>query len=196
MENVMRAREKLSIQSDGRVSVDESPVENELSTDDVFHLLQSQRRRAAIRYLWDTDGPVEMRDLAEQVAAWENDTTVHALTSDERQRAYIPLYQSHLPKLDEEGVIDYDKNRGIVKKTPLVSQLERYLDAGRGPDIEPEDEERRWNTYYLTVSLFGSVLFIGAAFRFPLLSLVPSLAAVTFVLAAFWSVSVTHSLSV
>ncbi|ODR81798.1 hypothetical protein BG842_01570 [Haladaptatus sp. W1] len=49
--NVMSAREKLSTQSDGRVSVDESPVENELSTDDVFHLLQSQRRRAAIRYL-------------------------------------------------------------------------------------------------------------------------------------------------
>ena len=56
-----------------------------------------------------------MHDIAEQVAAWENETTVQALTSDELQRADIPLYQSHLPKLDEEGAIEYNKNRGIVE---------------------------------------------------------------------------------
>ncbi|WP_423746433.1 hypothetical protein V5735_18495 (plasmid) [Haladaptatus sp. SPP-AMP-3] len=181
----MSAREKLSTKSDGRVSVDEPPVENDLSTDGAFHLLQSQRRRAAIRYLGDADGPVEMCDLAEQVAAWENDTTAHAPTSDERQRAHIPSYQSHLPKLDEKGVIDYDKNRGIVEQTPLVSQLECYLDVGRDPDIESEDERRQWNTYYLSVSVLGSVLFTGAAFRFPLLVHVPSLAVMIFVLPHF-----------
>jgi len=52
---------------------------------------------------------VKMCDVAEHVAAKEHETTVKQLLSDERQRVYIPLYQSHLPKLDEAGIIDYDK---------------------------------------------------------------------------------------
>uniref|UniRef100_UPI003F7B2881 DUF7344 domain-containing protein n=1 Tax=Halomicrococcus sp. SG-WS-1 TaxID=3439057 RepID=UPI003F7B2881 len=93
---------------------EETPTE--LPKDKIFHILQTQRRRDALRYLKANEGPVEMRALAEQVAAWENDTTVAALSSDERQRVYIALYQSHLPKLDEEGVIDYNQSRGIVER--------------------------------------------------------------------------------
>ncbi|WP_231189661.1 hypothetical protein [Haladaptatus sp. DYF46] len=99
--------------------------EPELSADDVFHLLQNHRRRAAIHHLHGKDEPVEMRDLAEQVAAWENDTTVQALTSEDRQRAYIPLYQPHLPKLDEEG--SSSTNKRAASSTPVASRLEPYL---------------------------------------------------------------------
>jgi len=192
----MSTTERPSNRVGGQGSNEESVVEQEISPDDVFHLLQSQRRRAAIRYLSDTDGPVEMRDLAEQVAAWENDTTVQALTSEERQRAYIPLYQSHLPKLDEEGVINYNKNRGIVEKTPLATQLERYLSVGDVPEIDSDSNEHRWDTYYLCVSSLGSFLLIGAAFHLPLFTFIPSIAVVVCMLAAFWLVSVVHSLSV
>ena len=192
---VMSTTERSSTRIGDRISDEESAVERKISTDDVFHLLQSRRRRASIRFLRDTDDPVEMRDLAEQVAAWENETTIQALTSDERQRAYIPLYQSHLPKLDEEGVIDYDKDRGIVRKTPLAAELERYLSIGDSREIETDSEERRWDTYYLCVSSFSSFLLIGAAFRFPFFTFVPSIAVVVCMLAAFWLVSVTHSLS-
>jgi len=130
------------------------------------------------------------------VAAWENDTTVQALTSDERQRAYIPLYQSHLPKLDEEGVIEYNKNRGIVKKTQLATELERYLSVGESTDMDSEGDEPRWDTYYLCVSALGSFLLVGAALHFPLFTVVPSIAVVACTLAAFWLVSVSHSLSI
>jgi hypothetical protein len=119
--------------TDTHASDSEVACENEFPTDDAFHLLQNHRRRAAIRYLRDKDEPVEMRDLAEQVAAWENETTVQALTSEERQRAYIPLYQSHLPNLNEGKIIEYDQNRGIVEKTPFASLLERYLTVGQNP---------------------------------------------------------------
>lgn len=101
----------------------------ELSKDELFHLLQNQRRRRVLLYLQDTDGEVSMRDIAEQVAAWENDTTVAALGSNERQRVYIALYQSHLPKLDDAGVLTYDQQRGIVSRTQLADQLEAYLNV-------------------------------------------------------------------
>ena len=107
-----------------------------------------------------------MRNLAEQVAAWENETSVQALTPDERESESVPLYQSHLPKLDEEGVVEYEQARGLVEKTPVASQSERYLVVGRNPGIEPNDEGRG-GTYLLGVSFLTSLFFVGTAFQLP-----------------------------
>lgn len=84
-----------------------------------------------------------MRDIAETVAASEHDTTVKRLTSDERQRVYVALYQSHFPKLDDIGVVRYNQSRGIVEPTPLLAALEPLLDAGHHTEsghLTPEDD--------------------------------------------------------
>jgi len=99
-----------------------------LSKDELFHLLQNSRRRAALRYLRGREGPVRMRDVAEQVAAWEHDTTVAGLSSDERQRVYVALYQSHLDTLADAGVLEYDKPRGVVEPRPLLDRVAAYAD--------------------------------------------------------------------
>lgn len=100
-----------------------------ISKDDAFHILQNARRRAVLRYLVaDPDrDEFEMRELAEEIGAVEHDTTVRKLTSVERQRVYVSLYQTHLPKLDEHGVIDYDQSRGIVRPRPLLAVFQPYL---------------------------------------------------------------------
>jgi hypothetical protein len=107
--------------------------ESEADLDTTFHLLQTERRRLALRYLLqrerDGDTVVEMRSVAEQVAAWENDTTVADIDADERQRAYVGLYQSHLPKLDQHDVIEYDQSEGSVELRPRCHRLAPYLDA-------------------------------------------------------------------
>lgn len=71
-----------------------------------------------------------MRELAEDIAAWEHDTSVKQLTSDERQRVYIALYQTHLPKLDDYDAIEYDQDRGIVEPTGLLEVFDQYLGDG------------------------------------------------------------------
>lgn len=104
-------------------------TENEpFGLDDVFHLLQNQRRRWVLHYLRGVDETVNMGDLSEQIAAWEHDTTVDALRSAQRQRVYIALYQRHLPKLDDKGVIDYNQSRGRVTPRRRADQLVAYLD--------------------------------------------------------------------
>ncbi|WP_433630351.1 DUF7344 domain-containing protein [Halomicrococcus sp. NG-SE-24] len=118
----------------------------EISDDKIFHLLQVKRRRDVLRYLQDHGGSAEMRDVTEQVAAWENNTTLAELSSNERQRVYISLYQSHLPKLDKEGVIEYDQSRGNVKLTPLAEQLKPYLDAAVNDTVETTDDSVISNT--------------------------------------------------
>jgi hypothetical protein len=99
-----------------------------ISKDDLFHLLQNSRRRAVLRYLRGREGPTQMREVAEQVAAWEHDTTVSGLSSNERQRVYVALYQSHLDTLADAGVLEYDKSRGIVEPRPLLDRVAAYTD--------------------------------------------------------------------
>ena len=114
--------------SDDPADMITSDQSSTLSRDDVFHVLQTNRRRDAIAYLLDRDGPVKMSDVAEYVAAKENGTTVANLTSAQRQRVYIPLYQSHLPKLDKKGIIEYDQPRGIVRSTDRIETFRPYLE--------------------------------------------------------------------
>lgn len=160
---------------------EEQPTE--LSKDELFHLLQNQRRRQVLVFLQDTEGEINMRDVAEQVAAWENDTTIDALDSNERQRVYIALYQSHLPKLDDAGVLTYNQQRGIVSRTKLADQLDAYLNiepaasdatpptrssSANEPetdDIDPPTTATRSARFlrYYGVATVGSVLSIAAS---------------------------------
>lgn len=103
-----------------------------ISKDGAFHILQNPRRRAVLRYLLEHDeiGVFQMEEITREVAAWEHDTIIHGLTSDERQRVHIALYQTHLPTLDEYGVIEYDQSQGLVEPTDLIYALEPFLDEG------------------------------------------------------------------
>ncbi|WP_339104325.1 hypothetical protein [Haloterrigena salinisoli] len=148
-----------------------------LSKDEIFHLLQNERRRLVLRYLRGTEDPVRMRDIAEQVAAWEHDTTVEELTSKQRQRVYIPLYQSHLSKLDEAGLIDYQKNRGIVERQPRADKVDQYLQDG--PETDSSDEEESdagLDDYYVGSTVLGFALLLGAVLELPFTSFLSGIA--------------------
>lgn len=114
--------------ADAPDSADEST--RTLSDDEVFHVLYNRRRREIIAHLKAQDGESTVGDLAERIAADENDIPVRQLSSYERKRVYVGLYQNHLPILDDVGVVEYDKNRGTVRLREAVSQLEPYLDDG------------------------------------------------------------------
>ena len=174
-------------QEQGSDDPETHPEDAELSPDEVFHILQNGRRRNVLRYLQHTEGPVRMRDVAEQVAAWENDTTVEQLSSDQRQRVYIPLYQSHLPKLDKKGVIDYQKNRGIVERKPLADQLYRHLETDTDDESTAETsfEESRWIDYYIGATGLAAAIFFGAVFELPVFSTISGIGLSAIILLVF-----------
>ncbi|SIR75121.1 hypothetical protein SAMN05421752_102247 [Natronorubrum thiooxidans] len=171
----------------------DSPAdEPAFSKDEIFHLLQNERRRMVLRYLRGTEGPVRMRDIAEQVAAWEHDTTVQELTSTQRQRVYIPLYQSHLSKLDTAGIIDYQQNRGIVVRKPLADQIDQYLqiDPSAEPTTEPSDSN--WDDYYISATVLCYILLIGAVIELPFLSLLSGIALSASILLLFTVLTISR----
>lgn len=144
--------------------------EGRLTEDQIFHVLQNQRRRWVLKYLEGREGKVRMGDIAEQVSAWEHDTTVQALTSKQRQRVYIPLYQNHLPKLDEEGIINYNQSRGIVERAARADQLDAYLDPFED-DSEEEMASFPWELPYLGVAGAGAAIVVGKSIGLPLLTM-------------------------
>lgn len=126
------------VYSESPEGLEDTPCD--LPRDDLFHLLSNQRRRYVLRYLANHEGSVEMRTLTEQVAAWEHDTTLETLTSTQRQRVYIPLYQNHLPKLAAHDIIEYNQSRGHVEATPRLFTLLPYLDdqpSASGDSTQP-----------------------------------------------------------
>jgi hypothetical protein len=109
-----------------------------LPDDVVFRVLSSRRRRRVIDHLRATDGTASVGDLAEQIAIEENDTTHQQLSSYERKRVYVSLYQNHLPMMDDVGVVDYDEHRKTVRLRESVAEFEPYLegtDDGNGSRI-------------------------------------------------------------
>lgn len=98
-----------------------------LTKTDVFDVLKNERRRAVIQYLHDHGGSADLSDVAEHIAARENDTPVRQLTSQERKRVRIALYQCHLPRMDALGVVDFDKDRGTIELLDPASQVLFHL---------------------------------------------------------------------
>lgn len=117
---------------------------SELTKGEIFDLLKNRRRRTVIRYLRENDGYAELNDLAEYIAAKENDIEIRQLSSDQRKRVYIGLYQCHLPKMDSLGVIAYNKDRGTIKLQASVSQLLEYMDLDQDDSEETADPDRAW----------------------------------------------------
>lgn len=98
-----------------------------------FEILKNERRRYVLEYLSNADETVTLSDLADYIAAIENDSTVEDVTSSERKRVYVALYQFHLPKMDRMGVIEYDKDRGDVSLVQKGRELYQEHDSTEGP---------------------------------------------------------------
>lgn len=149
--------------SDSPSSDSPSDAPSELSLDEIFHLLQTNRRRDVIDYLLAEEGPVKMGHLAEVIAAKEHETTVAQLTSTQRQRVYIPLYQTHLPKLDEKGVIDYNKPRGIVRPGDRLDLFQPYLEAANSSDGERSESDPDSLSARITSDYYGAAIGASAS---------------------------------
>lgn len=126
-----------------------------LSYDTVFTTLSNRRRRYVLQFLQDNGGTSELRDIAEHLAAWENDKTVDAITRKERRRVYTALQQSHLPKMDDDGIVSFDRDRGTVEMTELAEELRVYLEVVQGSEIP-------WSEYYLGLSAVCVALVVAA----------------------------------
>ncbi|EMA08141.1 DUF7344 domain-containing protein [Haloarcula marismortui] len=105
--------------------------------DALLDIAQSERRRQCLRTV-NEHGRLELTDLAEVVAAAEVNTTRDQLQSQQRKRVYVSLYQTHIAKLDNTGLVRWSQTNGTVCATaetgPAVDALNDLADRTTGGD--------------------------------------------------------------
>ena len=102
-----------------------------------------------------------MDDLAEHIASVE--TGESPPPGDVRKSVYVSLHQTHLPKLDELEIVDYDQRDQLLELRDRAEQVEVYM------EVAPE-EHVSWSTYYLGVSLLGVITLLAVEFDFAFVS--------------------------
>ena len=160
-------------------------MSTQLSKDDLYEVMANRRRRYTVHALNGTEEPMEIGDIAEKVAAWENGVEEGRVTYDERKRVYTALQQSHLPKMDDKGVVEFNKNRGTVEPTDAIQDVEIYMDIVHKGEIP-------WSQYYLGLSAVTTALLAAVALNAWPFTLLSDLSWAIFIVVAFAVSSLAH----
>ncbi|WP_222918388.1 hypothetical protein [Natrinema sp. SYSU A 869] len=127
-------------------------ADSELTQAKLFDVFSNARRRRTVQYLKRQGGSCDLAPLVQQVAAWENDTNPDDVTRTQRRRVYISLYQTHLPMLEDHGIVDWDPDGHEIELLPSEDRFEPYLDRHL-------DDQRPWHQFYAAVATVGVIAF-------------------------------------
>jgi DNA-binding transcriptional ArsR family regulator len=106
------------------MAVDAQP---ELAAVDIHDVLSNERRRMVLSILRDENGHTTARELSERIAELETGQTPPPRNI--RQSAYVSLHQTHLPKLDNLGIVDYDESTKTVSLTDRARRVSVYMET-------------------------------------------------------------------
>ncbi|MFW5948116.1 MAG: DUF7344 domain-containing protein [Halolamina sp.] len=152
----------------------------------MFKLLANRRRRFVLYYLrTSASDDVTVRELASEIAAWENGIEEVDVTYKQRKRVYTSLYQSHLPKMHEYGVVEYEQNRGKVRLTAEGETLDAYLEVVSGNDVP-------WSDYFLGLTVLSFAFLVGVILDVPPFADLPTSVASLLVVTVFGLSALGH----
>lgn len=163
----------------------EAEQEHRLSEDELFELLSNQRRRHVLHALLREGEPIDVWSLAHEIAAWEDGVPAEEITTSDRKRVYTALLQSHLPKLERRGVVEFDREQGTVASLPPIERVEVYVDVVRRRELP-------WSDYYLGLTALSGLLLVGVAASIYPFSVAPPQGAVGAIVAAFGASALAH----
>lgn len=106
-----------------------------LDFDSAFTALSHPRRIYLLYVLVNGAGRARLPELSAKIASHELDKPIEEVTPAERKRVHTSLYHSHIPKLADLDVIEYEKREQAVVRPKDVSQVKAVLD-GTGAHID------------------------------------------------------------
>ena len=108
--------------------------------DEVFGLLDRERRRYALYYRQEAGGPVPVNELAEQIAARENEPPTAAVPDDAFDDVTLTL-RHHLPKAVRTEYIEYDPEAGVVRLSGTSAEFDVVPSVAKAIE-QPANETR------------------------------------------------------
>lgn len=157
----------------------------DLTLDPIFFTLSNSRRRGIIYCLKRADDPLDVSRLTTLVAAMENGVSPEAVTYSQRKRVYTSIHQSHLPKMDSLGIVDFDQRAGTVESANGLSEIEGYL------EISPRSRLSWTDLYFGVGALSLGAALLGWFDVFPF-GLVPGIAYLIAFATVLVTISVVH----
>ncbi len=136
---------------------------DDLSAEDVHDVLSNRRRRLVLETLRSNGGAATARELSERIAEAESGETPPPRNI--RQSAYVSLHQTHLPKLNQLDIIDYDEQAKTVTLTDNESDVTVYLETVPKYGLS-------WSEFYVATGVLAIITLIAASIGVPLLSAV------------------------
>jgi|AntRauTorcE11898_2_1112593.scaffolds.fasta_scaffold20146_2 hypothetical protein len=115
----------------------------------LYDVLWNIRRRYVLYYLKHVGRPVPFKELVERITIWESFGTTDALDRDKRKSVHNSLNQTHLPKLEQIGLINNDRESNKITATDRAEQIELY----------PASERHSWEFGYNLLSISFMFLF-------------------------------------
>lgn len=96
-------------------------------------------RRRFLLYALSKKTEWSLTELATKIAALEQQVSASAVPEARRKRVYTSLYHTHVPKLAETGVIQYDQNTETVNANENTALLLAVLEtiSERLDDTDP-----------------------------------------------------------
>lgn len=116
-----------SANGSGSVPSESFEIADPDALDAIFDVLSNRRRRHVLRCLDEYDDPMALADLADEVAVREHGTALTEISAEEVKRIYVSLYHSHVPRLEDAGVVEYNQDRDLVALTSKGTGLDEYV---------------------------------------------------------------------
>lgn len=129
-----------------------------LSETTIHSILQNERRRYVLEYLREHEQQTCLRDVVEWITDIEADES--SPSTNVRNSVYVSLHQTHLPTLDEAGIIDYDESRKTITLQEQARDLVVYMEVMTNYGIT-------WAAYYLGLAVLVLLLVVAAAIGVP-----------------------------
>ncbi|MDV3103992.1 DUF7344 domain-containing protein [Thermococcus waiotapuensis] len=129
-------------------------------------ILGNERRTLLIEFLQMKNGKAELREAVEYIAEKEGNTD-----RKHRKSVYVSLMQTHIPKLEHEGVLTFE--RGMITLLRVPDNVTLYMEVVKRNDIS-------WSAFYagisfifaLTALWFGDFLLLFASLTYLLVALI------------------------
>lgn len=102
--------------------------------DGVFEALTSARRRAALAHLREEDCQVSLETLTTEIARSEQEADGPTLRRETWNDVAAALAHAHLPKLADEGLVEYDEEAETIALGERAELALAQLDAMRSEE--------------------------------------------------------------
>ena len=135
------------------------PDQNDLDDATVFDILGNERRRTCLHCLAEHETALPVSELGKQVARAVADAETDG--DELYDSVYISLCQTHLPRLDAVGLIEYEQDRKRVRQGPRFDAIRDQFEAARTVEHQSSDSFRAENVVHILTVAIGAAAVVS-----------------------------------